>query len=117
MLKPTTTASNPIHRGRVIDVSTEPLRYANGREYEIDFVRHPGAAAVVAVDDAGRVCLVRQYRHGIADFLWEIPAGKLDRGRGAGGVRGARAGRGNRRHGAALDTLGLYCRRPASSPR
>jgi 8-oxo-dGTP pyrophosphatase MutT (NUDIX family) len=81
MLKPPTTiASNHIHRGRVIDVSSELLRYANGREHEIDFVRHPGAAAVVAVDRAGCVCLVRQYRHGIADFLWEIPAGKLDRG-------------------------------------
>jgi len=80
MLKPTTIASNPVHRGRVIDVSTERLKYANGREYDIDFVRHPGAAAVVAVDHAGRVCLVRQYRHGIADFLWEIPAGKLDPG-------------------------------------
>src|ERR1700691_6456894 len=80
MLKPTTAASNPVHRGRVIAVSTETLRYANGREYEIDFVRHPGAAAVVALDDAGRVCLVRQYRHGIEDFMWEIPAGKLDPG-------------------------------------
>src|SRR5580692_12231479 len=80
MLKPTTAASNHVHRGRVIEVSTETLRYANGREYELDFVRHPGAAAVVAVDSAGRVCLVRQYRHGITDFLWEIPAGKLDAG-------------------------------------
>src|ERR1700733_9680657 len=80
MLKPTTAASNPVHRGRVISVSTETLRYANGREYKIDFVRHPGAAAVVALDDAGRVCLVRQYRHGIGDYLWEIPAGKLDPG-------------------------------------
>ena len=80
MLKPTTTASNLRFKGRVIDVSSETLRYANGREYEIDFVRHPGAAAVVAVDDARRICLVRQYRHGIGDFLWEIPAGKLDRG-------------------------------------
>jgi 8-oxo-dGTP pyrophosphatase MutT (NUDIX family) len=80
MLKPTAVASNPVHRGRVIEVSTETLRYANGREYELDFVRHPGAAAVVAVDDGGRVCVVRQYRHGIEDFLWEIPAGKLDRG-------------------------------------
>jgi ADP-ribose pyrophosphatase len=44
----------------------------------MDFVRHPGAAAIAAVDDAGRVCLVRQYRHGVDDFLWEIPAGKLD---------------------------------------
>jgi ADP-ribose pyrophosphatase len=80
MLKPLVVASNPAHRGRVIQVSTERLRYSNGREYDIDFVRHPGAAAVVAVDGANRVCLVRQYRHGIQDFLWEIPAGKLDPG-------------------------------------
>ena len=80
MLKPLVVASNPAHRGRVIQVSTERLRYSNGREYDIDFVRHPGAAAVVAVDGANRVCLVRQYRHGVEDFLWEIPAGKLDPG-------------------------------------
>jgi 8-oxo-dGTP pyrophosphatase MutT (NUDIX family) len=80
MLKPTTTASELKFEGRVIDVSSERLRYANGREYDIDFVRHPGAAAVVAVDAQDRLCVVRQYRHGIADFLWEIPAGKLDRG-------------------------------------
>ena len=80
MLKPTPIASHPIHQGRVIAISTETLRYANGREHELDFVRHPGAAAVVAIDEADRVCMVRQYRHGIADFLWEVPAGKLDTG-------------------------------------
>jgi 8-oxo-dGTP pyrophosphatase MutT (NUDIX family) len=80
MLKPTTTASDLKFKGRVIDVSSERLRYSNGREYDIDFVRHPGAAAVVAVDAQDRLCVVRQYRHGIGDFLWEIPAGKLDRG-------------------------------------
>ena len=80
MLKPTAIARNPMHRGRVIEVSSERLRYANGREYDFDLVRHPGAAAVVPVDAAGRVCLVRQYRHGVLDFMWEIPAGKLDRG-------------------------------------
>jgi ADP-ribose pyrophosphatase len=80
MLKPTPIASNVKHRGRVIEVSTERLRYANGREHELDFVRHPGAAAVVAVDSAERICVVRQYRHGVMDFLWEIPAGKLDSG-------------------------------------
>jgi 8-oxo-dGTP pyrophosphatase MutT (NUDIX family) len=80
MLKPTAVASTPVHDGRIIQVSTERLRYANGREYDIDYVRHPGAAAVVAVDSAQRVCLVRQYRHGVQDFLWEIPAGKLDAG-------------------------------------
>jgi ADP-ribose pyrophosphatase len=80
MQKPTPIASNHVHTGRIIEVSTERLLYANGREYDLDFVRHPGAAAVVAVDSANRVCLVRQYRHGITDFLWEIPAGKLDSG-------------------------------------
>jgi ADP-ribose pyrophosphatase len=80
MRKHTTVASHHIHTGRIVDVSTERLRYGNGREYDLDFVRHPGAAAVVAVDVAGRVCLVRQYRHGVTDFLWEIPAGKLDAG-------------------------------------
>src|ERR1700675_4958858 len=78
--KPASIATHHIFSGRIIDVSTERLRYANGREYDLDYVRHPGAAAVVAVDGAGRVCLVRQYRHGVMDFLWEIPAGKLDAG-------------------------------------
>jgi len=80
MRKPIPVSSHPVFTGRIINVSTERLRYPNGREYDLDFVRHPGAAAVVAVDGAGRVCVVRQYRHGIADFLWEIPAGKLDLG-------------------------------------
>jgi ADP-ribose pyrophosphatase len=80
MQKPRTLSSKLEFHGRVVDVSTERLLYANGREYDLDYVRHPGAAAVVAVDDAQRVCLVRQYRHGILDFLWEIPAGKLDPG-------------------------------------
>ena len=80
MQKPTITKSTPAHKGRVITISTERLRYSNGREYDIDYVRHPGAAAVVAVDDNERACFVRQYRHGIEDFMWEIPAGKLDAG-------------------------------------
>jgi 8-oxo-dGTP pyrophosphatase MutT (NUDIX family) len=80
MQKPQVVARIPAHTGRVVEVSTERLRYSNGREYDNDYVRHPGAAAVVAVDAANRVCFVRQYRHGVDDFLWEIPAGKLDAG-------------------------------------
>jgi 8-oxo-dGTP pyrophosphatase MutT (NUDIX family) len=80
MKKPKLIASHHIFNGRIIDVSTERLLYNNGREYDLDFVRHPGAAAVVAVDASNRVCLVRQYRHGVTDFLWEVPAGKLDVG-------------------------------------
>jgi ADP-ribose pyrophosphatase len=80
MFKPTPISSHSLHRGRIIEVSAEVLRYSNGREHELELVRHPGAAAVVALDGSNRVCFVRQYRHGIEDFLWEIPAGKLDPG-------------------------------------
>ena len=79
MRKPTPIETLERHRGRVIQVMAARLQAANGQIYEHDLVRHPGAAAIVPVDAAGRVCLVRQYRLGVDDFLWEIPAGKLDR--------------------------------------
>jgi ADP-ribose pyrophosphatase len=43
-----------------------------------DVVEHPGAVAVVALDDAGRVLMIRQYRHPVGRLLWEIPAGLRD---------------------------------------
>jgi ADP-ribose pyrophosphatase len=43
-----------------------------------DVLRHPGAVAVAAVDEAGRLLLIRQYRHPMSSFMWEIPAGLLD---------------------------------------
>jgi ADP-ribose pyrophosphatase len=43
-----------------------------------EYIRTLGAAAVVALDDAGRVVLVRQYRHAVGRLLWELPAGLLD---------------------------------------
>jgi ADP-ribose pyrophosphatase len=44
-----------------------------------DVLRHPGAVAVAAVDEEGRLLLIRQYRHPVGAFMWEIPAGLLDR--------------------------------------
>jgi ADP-ribose pyrophosphatase len=41
-------------------------------------VAHPGAAVVVALDEQERVVLIRQYRHPVRDYLWELPAGLLD---------------------------------------
>lgn len=43
-----------------------------------DVLRHPGAVAVAAVDDRGRLLLIRQYRHPVGALMWEIPAGLLD---------------------------------------
>ena len=72
----------PIFKGRVIDVARERIALPNGRQVDLEIVRHPGGAAVVALDVARRVCLLRQYRHAGDGWLWELPAGKLDPGEG-----------------------------------
>src|SRR5579875_873652 len=66
-----------IHRGRVWDVASERFDY-NGTPIARELIDHPGAVAVLALDDEERVLLIRQYRHPIHARVWEIPAGLLD---------------------------------------
>ena len=65
-------------RGRVITVSTDDVVLPNGHRAALEVVRHPGGAAVVAVDSERRVCLLRQYRYVAGGWIWELPAGKLE---------------------------------------
>jgi ADP-ribose pyrophosphatase len=69
-----------VFTGRVLTLNLERVRLPNGRVAELEIAHHPGGAAVVALDDAGRVCLLRQYRHAAGGWLTELPAGKLDGG-------------------------------------
>jgi ADP-ribose pyrophosphatase len=63
-----------------IRVSRERIRLPNGREAELDIVRHPGASAVVPFEGDDDVLLIRQYRHAAGGEILEVPAGKLDPG-------------------------------------
>ncbi len=65
-------------RGRIITVSTDEVVLPNGYKAELEVVRHPGGAAVVAIDAQDRVCLLRQYRYVADGWIWELPAGKLE---------------------------------------
>lgn len=71
------TDSDLVYEGRVWDVRSDTLRYGDD-EIVRQYVAHPGAAAVVALDDEDRVLLIQQYRHPIRHRDWEIPAGLLD---------------------------------------
>lgn len=66
--------------GRIFNVDRLRVRMPDGREALRDVVRHPGAVAVVALTDDGRICLVRQYRTALGRVTVELPAGKLDPG-------------------------------------
>lgn len=69
-----------IYRGRVVHLTVEDATLPNGHQVPLEIVRHPGAAAIVALDEHGAVTLIRQYRHAVGGYLWEVPAGKLDPG-------------------------------------
>ncbi len=76
-----------VYRGRVIDVDLDRVRFPDGSIGELEMIRHPGAAAIVALrpsaaPDAGQplVVLIRQYRYAADGYVWEVPAGKLDPG-------------------------------------
>lgn len=71
-------AQKVVYAGRVIRLNLETVRLPNGATAELEIVHHPGGAAVVALDAQGRLCLLRQYRHAVGGWLWELPAGKLD---------------------------------------
>ena len=70
-------ANDLVYGGMVWDVRRERFRYGDA-EIVREFVAHPGASAIVALDDQERVLLIQQYRHPIRLRDWEIPAGLLD---------------------------------------
>ena len=76
----TDTGRVRIYQGRLIELGLETAVLPNGATIELEIVRHPGGAVVLALDDADRVCLLRQYRHVVGDWIWELPAGVIETG-------------------------------------
>jgi 8-oxo-dGTP pyrophosphatase MutT (NUDIX family) len=64
--------------GRVITVTVDDVTLPNGHRTLLEIVHHPGGAAIVALDTERRICLLRQHRHAVGGYLWELPAGKLE---------------------------------------
>ena len=74
-----------LHTGRIINLDLDTVRFPDGSAGKLEMIRHPGASAVVPLldpvtDPDPRVLLIRQFRHAADDFIWEIPAGRLDPG-------------------------------------
>ncbi len=70
--------SRIVHRGRYMEFRVDTMERADGTRGTRDVVGHPGAIAVLAVDDDGRLLLVRQWRLPAGRAVLEIPAGTLD---------------------------------------
>jgi ADP-ribose pyrophosphatase len=79
-LRETPTARRTIYKGRLLTIHEDDVRLVDGTPAHREVVEHPGAVAIVAIDDAGEVVLVRQWRHAVGRALWELPAGTRDPG-------------------------------------
>lgn len=85
MHEPGKVDSHRVYSGKTINVDLDTVRFPNGKEGQLEMVRHPGASAVVPfLSDPGgddpQVLLLKQYRYAAEAFIYEIPAGKLDAG-------------------------------------
>ncbi len=76
----TFVSSKPAFSGRMLQLTVDTIRLPNGMTAEREVVAHPGAIAVLPVLEDGRIVLVAQYRYAVRKILWEVPAGKLDKG-------------------------------------
>jgi ADP-ribose pyrophosphatase len=73
-------AGEEVYSGKLLRVHRDVVRLPDGKETVREYIRHPGAVAIVALFDDGRVLLERQYRYPHRREFVEIPAGKLDHG-------------------------------------
>jgi ADP-ribose pyrophosphatase len=70
--------SQSVYEGDVISLRRDRVAMPGGGDDVREVVRHPGAVAVVALDEEGRAVLLRQFRHPVGTYLWELPAGLRD---------------------------------------
>ena len=66
-----------VFEGRVFTVQVESITLPKGHALDAEIVRHPGSVVIVPMTPANEVILVRQYRHAIGRYTWELPAGSL----------------------------------------
>ena len=73
----------PIHKGRIVDLSMDTVRFPNGKTGQLEMIRHSGASAVLPVlsdldADDPQIVLIKQYRYAAGGYLLEVPAGRPD---------------------------------------
>ena len=75
--------SRRIYTGKVLNLDIDQVRFPNGSTGELEIIRHSGASAVLPflsdpASDDPQILLIKQYRYAAEDFLYEVPAGRLD---------------------------------------
>lgn len=72
--------SEVVYKGKIFNLEKDVITLPNGRETVRETIRHGGAAAMIPIDNEGKIIFVRQYRHSAGKEVLEIPAGTIEKG-------------------------------------
>ena len=75
-----TISGETLYEGKVITLRVDEVELPDGNRATRELIKHPGAVAIIAITDEGKIILVEQYRKALERILIEIPAGKIDPG-------------------------------------
>jgi ADP-ribose pyrophosphatase len=76
----TVLGTRRIYDGKVLNLRVDDVVYENGNRSTVEVVEHDGGVSIIAQPEPGKIVLVRQFRPSVGRELWEVPAGKLERG-------------------------------------
>jgi ADP-ribose pyrophosphatase len=84
-VEPGQVSTRRVYTGRVIDLDIDTVRFPDGSTGDLEIIRHSGASAVIPfvsepTGDDPQIMLIRQYRYATNGYIYEIPAGRLERG-------------------------------------
>jgi ADP-ribose diphosphatase len=72
---PMAFSRRPVLKLGVVDLGVETVSLPNGVTVDLAIIRHPGASAILAMHEDSSIAMLRQYRHAVGGYLWEVPAG------------------------------------------
>lgn len=75
-----TVSTEKVFKGKIVDVRVDMVSLPNGKLAQRDIVEHPGGVGIVALTDDDKIIMVKQFRKPIEKAIYEIPAGKLEKG-------------------------------------
>ncbi len=79
-LEEKTLSTVEIFKGRIISLQVDEVMLPNGSTSKREIIKHPGAVAIIAITEEGKLVVVEQYRKALEKAIVEIPAGKLEKG-------------------------------------
>lgn len=72
--------SKLIHQGSLISLYKEKVNLPKQEHTYFDIVKHPGGAVIAAINEQSELCVLKQWRHALQQYIWELPAGCLEIG-------------------------------------